>query len=422
MLNDGQGMKNCGLALSLGLVSLPVFAQTEALTEETCKEALFFYQKGIDQGDAKVQYLVGQLYEQWGCGGEDRLAQAKAWYEKAVAQGHEEAQKAQARLKKAEEEQAAQKAEKERREKAEAAAQAEAKAEAERKAAEVKRWAAQVEIERWMAQVEEVERLRLAVSKAEAKAKADRKLAEEKKLAEQKKREANEATIAQTPAAAASRVVSGVSWSWPANGKIMGNFAETKGIDIAGKAGDAVLAAADGYVVYTGNDLRGYGNLVIIKHNDKYSTAYAHNQKILVKEQQKVIRGAKIVEMGKTDSDVVKLHFEVRQQGKSVDPLNFLPQMAAASEQVAQAAAKDSHRQAQGFSISEAVLSKYPELVQLVSQTESMDDEEKQYWFDIMPAMTEKQIARLFTILKTEKDKLNALEEKYIKEIQKLNQ
>jgi lipoprotein NlpD len=129
-----------------------------------------------------------------------------------------------------------------------------------------------------------------------------------------------------TPAPTATAATTdGLSWAWPASGKVIGNFAQTKGVDIGGKAGDAVLAAADGRVVYTGNSLRGYGNLVIIKHNASYLTAYAHNQKILVKEQQEVKRGAKIAEMGKTDSDVVKLHFEVRRQGSPVEPLNYLP-------------------------------------------------------------------------------------------------
>jgi lipoprotein NlpD len=132
-----------------------------------------------------------------------------------------------------------------------------------------------------------------------------------------------------TPAPAAvttsANATDGLNWAWPANGKVIGNFAQTKGVDIGGQAGDAVLAAADGRVVYTGNSLRGYGNLVIIKHNANYLTAYAHNRKILVKEQQEVKRGAKIAEMGKTDSEVVKLHFEVRRQGTPVEPLNYLP-------------------------------------------------------------------------------------------------
>ena len=114
--------------------------------------------------------------------------------------------------------------------------------------------------------------------------------------------------------------------AWPANGQVIAGFdeAKNKGIDIAGKAGDPVLAAADGQVVYAGAGLRGYGNLVIIKHNNTYLTAYAHNQKLLVKEDQEVRRGEKIAEMGSSDTDRVKLHFEVRRQGKPVDPSKFL--------------------------------------------------------------------------------------------------
>ena len=98
-----------------------------------------------------------------------------------------------------------------------------------------------------------------------------------------------------------------------------------KGIDIAGKAGDAVLAAADGRVVYADSGLRGYGKLIILKHNNTFLTAYAHNQNLLVKEDQQVRQGQKIAEMGSTDADRVKLHFEIRRQGKPVDPLKFLP-------------------------------------------------------------------------------------------------
>ena len=117
------------------------------------------------------------------------------------------------------------------------------------------------------------------------------------------------------------------SFAWPANGQVIAGFdeAKNKGLDIAGKAGDPVLAAADGQVVYAGAGLRGYGNLVIVKHNNTYLTAYAHNQKLLVKEDQKVRRGEKIAEMGSSDADRVKLHFEVRRQGKPVDPARFLP-------------------------------------------------------------------------------------------------
>ena len=118
-----------------------------------------------------------------------------------------------------------------------------------------------------------------------------------------------------------------VPWIWPANGKIVATFSEngSKGLDIAGKAGDPVIAAADGKVVYSGTGLRGYGKLVIVKHNETYLSAYAHNQAILVKEGQSVTKGQKIAEMGNTDADQVKLHFEVRRQGKPVDPLKHLP-------------------------------------------------------------------------------------------------
>jgi lipoprotein NlpD len=127
----------------------------------------------------------------------------------------------------------------------------------------------------------------------------------------------------------AGAVASGnvLPWIWPANGKIVGTFSESgsKGIDIAGKAGDPVIAVSDGKVVYSGTGLRGYGKLVIIKHDADYLSAYAHNQNILVKEGQSVTKGQKIAEMGNTDADQVKLHFEVRRQGKPVDPLKYLP-------------------------------------------------------------------------------------------------
>lgn len=119
-----------------------------------------------------------------------------------------------------------------------------------------------------------------------------------------------------------------VAWAWPASGKIIGTFSEGggKGVDIAGRTGDAVNAAGEGKVVYTGTGLRGYGNLVIIKHNNTYLSAYAHNQKILVKEGASVSKGQKIAEMGNSDADQVKLHFEIRRQNKPVDPLKYLPQ------------------------------------------------------------------------------------------------
>ena len=102
--------------------------------------------------------------------------------------------------------------------------------------------------------------------------------------------------------------------------------ARNKGLDIAGRAGEPVVAAADGRVVYAGAGLRGYGNLVIVKHNNTYLTAYAHNQTLLVKEDQTVRRGQKIAEMGSSDADRVKLHFEIRRQGKPVDPARYLPE------------------------------------------------------------------------------------------------
>ena len=116
-------------------------------------------------------------------------------------------------------------------------------------------------------------------------------------------------------------------FSWPVNGQVIAGFDEVKnkGLDFAGSAGEAVLAAADGRVVYAGAGLRGYGNLIILKHNNTYLTAYAHNQTLLVKEDQNVRKGQKIAEMGNTDADRVKLHFEIRRQGKPVDPLKFLP-------------------------------------------------------------------------------------------------
>lgn len=118
-----------------------------------------------------------------------------------------------------------------------------------------------------------------------------------------------------------------VSWQWPSNGTVGANFEEgkSKGLVLTGKMGDPVYAAADGRVVYAGSGLRGYGNLVILKHNSTYLTAYAHNQTLLVKEDQAVRRGQKIAEMGATDADRVQLHFEIRRQGKPIDPARLLP-------------------------------------------------------------------------------------------------
>jgi lipoprotein NlpD len=133
-------------------------------------------------------------------------------------------------------------------------------------------------------------------------------------------------TSSVAPAAAASGDED-VGWIWPAQGSLVAGFDEVKnkGLDIAGKAGEPVLAAADGQVVYAGANLRAYGNLIILKHNSTYLTAYAHNQTLLVKEDQTVQKGQKIAEMGNSGTDRVKLHFEIRRQGKPVDPARYLP-------------------------------------------------------------------------------------------------
>ena len=118
-----------------------------------------------------------------------------------------------------------------------------------------------------------------------------------------------------------------LAWIWPSSGSLLRGFDEisNKGLDLGGAAGDAVLAALDGRVVYAGSGLRGYGNLVILKHNNTYLSAYAHNQTLLVKEDQNVRKGQKIAEMGSSDSDRTKLHFEIRRLGKPVDPAKYLP-------------------------------------------------------------------------------------------------
>jgi lipoprotein NlpD len=141
------------------------------------------------------------------------------------------------------------------------------------------------------------------------------------------------AAVASAPAASVSAAAPAVSpeddisWIWPTSGPVLAGFDEVKnkGLDIGGAAGDPVLAAADGRVVYVGAGLRGYGNLIILKHNNTYLTAYAHNQTLLIKEDQTVRKGQKIAEMGSSDADRVKLHFEVRRQGKPVDPSKYLP-------------------------------------------------------------------------------------------------
>ena len=124
-------------------------------------------------------------------------------------------------------------------------------------------------------------------------------------------------------------IASNVAWQWPTSGNIIQGFSDTdggnKGIDISGSRGQAVKAAASGRVVYAGNALRGYGNLIIIKHNDDFLSAYAHNDKILVTDQQEVKAGQEIAKMGSSGTNTVKLHFEIRYKGKSVDPIRYLP-------------------------------------------------------------------------------------------------
>jgi lipoprotein NlpD len=136
-------------------------------------------------------------------------------------------------------------------------------------------------------------------------------------------------TTSQAPApatSAATPAATNIDWQWPVKGSVMTMFTElNKGIDIAGTRGTAVLAAAPGTVIHTGAGIRGYGRLVIVKHANNFVSAYAHNDKIVVNEGQEVKRGQKIAEMGNSDAEQVKLHFEIRRQGKPIDPLTVLP-------------------------------------------------------------------------------------------------
>lgn len=145
---------------------------------------------------------------------------------------------------------------------------------------------------------------------------------------ESKPADADSRIDARTEAKADARPADGAfDWSWPTGGKVIAGFNDgtSKGIDINGKLGDAVLAAAPGKVLYAGQDLRGYGKLVVVKHSNQYLSVYAHNSEILVKEGQSVTKGQKIAELGKSDAQEPKLHFEIRKQGKPVDPLQYLP-------------------------------------------------------------------------------------------------
>jgi len=134
--------------------------------------------------------------------------------------------------------------------------------------------------------------------------------------------------VATDVVAPASEATDDVEWGMPVKGKVISEFSESanrKGVDISGKLGQAVVATAAGKVVYSGSGLRGYGKLVIIKHNNTYLSAYAHNDQVLVKEGQAVTKGQKIAEMGNSDADQVMLHFEIRKFGKPVDPAKYLP-------------------------------------------------------------------------------------------------
>lgn len=128
-------------------------------------------------------------------------------------------------------------------------------------------------------------------------------------------------------AAMAVKKAAGLDWSWPASGQLMGRYSDggSKGVRISGAVGSPVHASANGKVTYVGDGVRGYGNLVIVKHNDQYLSVYAHNSKIVVRDGQSVTRGEKIAEMGNGDTNQPLLHFEIRRFGKPVDPLQFLP-------------------------------------------------------------------------------------------------
>ena len=137
---------------------------------------------------------------------------------------------------------------------------------------------------------------------------------------------AAEPAPAGRPGEAAEGVAAARTWAWPAAGQVIERFSDVnRGVDIAGRAGQPILASADGRVVYSGAGIRGYGRMLIVKHDDVYVSVYAHASELLVKEGQSVTRGQRIAEMGSTDTDRVKLHFEIRRLGRPVDPLTYLP-------------------------------------------------------------------------------------------------
>lgn len=157
--------------------------------------------------------------------------------------------------------------------------------------------------------------------------KPDTKIAEVKTETKAEAKPEPEAKSDTKPAEKPVVPVDDVDWAWPSNGKLLSAFAEgsNKGVDISGKLGDPVQAAGSGVVSYSGSGLRGYGNLVVVRHNATYLSVYAHNSKILVKEKQAVSKGQKIAEIGSSDTDSPRLHFEIRRLGKPADPQKFLP-------------------------------------------------------------------------------------------------
>lgn len=151
--------------------------------------------------------------------------------------------------------------------------------------------------------------------------------AQEAKPVDSPKQEAKPEAVAPAKVAEPMMGGEGVDWGWPHDAKVSAGFSEpsNKGLDFAGKTGSPVLAAADGKVSYTGTAIRGYGNLVIVQHNKTFLSVYAHNSRILVKEGQAVSKGMKIAELGSSDADQPKLHFEIRRNGKPIDPAKVLP-------------------------------------------------------------------------------------------------
>lgn len=157
---------------------------------------------------------------------------------------------------------------------------------------------------------------------------ADPSALSEVKRVQPEKPASNNVVIAPKPAEIAPVPEDGLVWAWPTTGPVTQNFdgVRNKGLAFSGKLGDPVYAAGDGKVVYAGSGLRGYGKLIIIRHNPQYLSAYAHNDSLLVAEDQNIKRGQKIATIGKTDAEDYKLHFEIRRLGKPIDPKNLLPQ------------------------------------------------------------------------------------------------